>query len=98
MLPLKVNDPQLAPTVQCTLTILLDHGISTAGKHHLLATKAASMRLSSHQFRELVSAGVAKVTNGSGGQVLRHMAPVAEVVELFTSGDIAVTLSFDITK
>ena len=100
MLSLSVNDPQLSSEVQRTLNVLLNHGISKAGKHRLSAAEVGSMGLSPLRLRELVTTGVAEVTASNGGQVLRRMAPVATEVELFDSGDtaVAITLSFDLAK
>ena len=100
MLSLSVNDPQLSSDVKHTLNVLVNHGISKAGKHRLSTAEVASMGVSHEQWRELVTSGVAEVIAANGGEVLRHMAAVATEVELFHSGDtaVAITLSFDLTR
>lgn len=96
MHPLNIKDPQLSLTVQSTLSVLLKHGISTAGKHSVTAAKVKTMGLSEADFRELVTAGVAAVTDVPGGRVVRPMTAVATEVELFHSGDVDVTLALDL--
>lgn len=95
---LKINDHQLNQSTQHTLAILLSHGISTAGKHHLPAMKVSGMGLSVRHLRELVSAGLVETTASNGGQIVRPRTPVATEVELFDSGDIDVTLALDLSK
>jgi len=94
--PLSINDFQLSSTVQRTLATLLMHGISTAGRHTISNAQVTDLGLSLLAFRELVTAGLAAVTDVPGGHIVRPMTCVATEVELFDNGDIGVTLALDL--
>lgn len=95
-LPLKTNDPQLSSSVQSTLASLLRAGIARAGRHCIAARDVQAMRLTATALRELVSAGIAEEVATAGGRVIRQATPVAQEVEFFANGDIAVTLAVDL--
>ena len=96
MNPLSIKDPQLSSTIQRTLSVLFAHGVSIAGRHSIPAAQVTAMGLSSAAFRELVTAGVAAVTNVPGGHVVRPRTCVASEVELFDNADIGLTLALDL--
>lgn len=96
MIPVKTNDPRLSQTAQRTFSVLLSNGSAIAGRHNLTAFQANAMNLSAANFRELVGAGLATVTDVPGGQIVRPMTAVATAVEFFDNGDISVTLALDL--
>jgi hypothetical protein len=96
MQPLSIKDTQLSSTVQRTLSVLLSNGISTAGKHSIAAAQIKAMHLSGAALRELVTAGIAAVTDVPGRRIVRPLTPVATEVEFFDNGDIDVTLALDL--
>ena len=96
-LPLKISDPQVPTKVQATLAALFNAGCTSATRHTFSPTDLSAKGLSSAQLRDLVTTGLCEVA-GPTGNIVSHLTPIATEVEVFHSGDVAVTLAVDLVK